>query len=175
MAVAPTVEHPPAAAVSPLALTRDFGGWCARNPLSVFVIALIGAALVYFFGFHEVFMNGTRSTAHWAWEAWNPENNQEHSVLILPIAVFLLWHHRQKIIAASKQPSLAGLAVVLIGAFTFVLAVRAVQPRLAIIAFPILIYGSVLYLWGRQVARVFCFRARLCFSWCRSAVLCRAP
>jgi exosortase len=78
-------------------------------------------------------------------------------VLILPIAIFLIWYHREKIAAAPKQPSLAGLAVVLVGALTFVLAARALQPRLAIFALPVLIYGSVLYLWGRNVARVFLF------------------
>ena len=146
-----------APAASPTVILRDFAGWCARNPAAVLLVAGILAALVYFFGFHEVFTNGTRSTAHWAWEAWNPENNQEHSVLILPIALFLLWYHRDKLAAARKEPSLAGLAIVLIGACAFVLAARALQPRLAIVALPILIYGSVLYLWGRQVARVFLF------------------
>jgi exosortase len=121
------------------------------------LLVALAATLVYFFGFHKGFILGTRTTAEWAWEAWNPENNQEHSVLILPIALYLIWHARAAIAAAPKSPSLLGLVIVAVGALLFVLAMRALQPRLAIVSLPILIYGSVFFLWGRQVARVFLF------------------
>jgi len=37
------------------------------------------------------------------------------------------------------------------------LSARCLQPRLALGSLPFLIYGSVLYLWGREVARSFLF------------------
>jgi exosortase len=113
--------------------------------------------VVYFLGFLPAFRNGTRSAMHWASEAWNDENNQEHSWFILPIVAWLLWYHRAEIQAAAKRPSNAGLAWVAAGAATFVLAARTLQPRIAIFALPLLVYGGVRFLWGRETARVFIF------------------
>ena len=134
-----------------------FGNWCRSNPVAAVLFAAIFAVFVYFFGCFKIFTNGSRTTALWAWEAWNPENNQEHSVLILPIAIFLIWYHRDKLDRAPKQPSIVGLAIVALGLLAFLISVRALQPRLAIFSLPLLILGSVWFLWGRHVARVFLF------------------
>lgn len=153
-------ETPDAAPAPPLefgeALTR-FRRWCGANIGAAALLAACGGVLVYFFGFFKVFTNGLQTTARWAWEAWNPENNQEHSVFILPIAAYLIWHHRADLQRAVKQPSNAGLVWVLAGVFAFVLAVRTLQPRIAIVALPLLIYGAVRFLWGREAGRVFIF------------------
>ncbi len=138
-------------------VARRFLVWSRAHPLDALLWAAIIGALVYFFGFFRIFSNGVLSTADWAWAAWNPENNQEHSVVILPVAIGLVWYHRDRLAAARKQPSSAGLAIVAAGALSFVLAARTLQPRIAIFALPLLILGSVWFLWGRQVARVFLF------------------
>ena len=49
------------------------------------------------------------------------------------------------------------MGLVLLGVFTFVLAVRTLQPRIAIIALPILAYGCTYYLWGAKTARLVLF------------------
>ena len=134
-----------------------FGAWLKRQPLAAFLLLGVFGTLVYFFFCYRVFTNGSLSTARWAMDAWNPENNQEHSFLILPISIFLVWYHRGKIAVASKRPSLYGLLFVVLGVAIFVIAVRTLQPRAAIVAVPILIFGSAWFLWGREVARVFAF------------------
>ena len=151
--------HPPSSPPVPAAsdVLKRLMHWAGHHPLRLLISGGAAATLIYFFGFYTPFINGSHSTAFWAWEAWNPENNQEHSMLIFPIALFLVWYHRGKIAAAPKQPSFIGVLVVLLGVLMFVLAARALQPRLAIVALPVLIYGSVLYLWGRQVARIVLF------------------
>ncbi|MES2571182.1 MAG: exosortase/archaeosortase family protein [Verrucomicrobiota bacterium] len=131
--------------------------WIRRNPLGAFLWALLLAGFVYFFGYHKVFINGLQSTSEWAWSAWNPENNQEHSVVILPISIFLIWYHRDKLLAAPKQPSNAGLWLVFAGIACFLVGARALQPRLAIFALPLLILGGIWFLWGRHVARICLF------------------
>lgn len=114
-------------------------------------------ALVYFFGFFKVFTNGALTTARWAAEAWNAENNQEHGFLILPISLFLAWFHRDRLAAAEKAPSNAGIWVVAAGAALFAMSVRTLQPRFAVAALPVLLLGAALFLWGRAVARVLLF------------------
>ena len=102
-------------------------------------------------GFPEAVANGV------AWGAWNPENSQEHSVIVLPLAIALVWRHRHELRAAPKKPSNAGLAFVGLGIGFFLLGVRCLQPRFAICALPLLIYGGVRFLWGRAVGRIFIF------------------
>lgn len=144
----------------PVPLSETAGqllAWCRREPLAALLTAASLAALVYFFGFLKIFLNGGLSTARWAWEAWNPENNQEHSTLVLPISLFLVWYHRGELAAARKEPWNAGLYLVAFGVGCYVLAARSLQPRIAIFALPCILLGAVSFLWGRAVARILLF------------------
>jgi exosortase len=133
-----------------------------REPLSALLLATILATFVYFFAFVPLFLKGTFvsgacSTIAWAWQAWNPQSNQEHSKLVPFISLALVIYHRKQIRAASKRGSNQGLVFVLVGIALFLLSARCLQPRFALAALPFLIYGSVLYLWGKQVARIVLF------------------
>ena len=125
--------------------------------MQALLLAACAGVVVYFFGFFHVFKNGTESAALWASRAWNSENNQEHSWFIMPIVLGLLWYHSGKIREARKEPSNLGLLWLLAGVVMFVAAVRMLDPRTAVVALPVVIYGGVLFLWGRAVARVFIF------------------
>jgi len=133
-----------------------------REPLSALLLATIVATFVYFFGFVPLFVRGTfvsgvSSVFSWAWQAWNPTANQDHSKVVPVIFLGLIWYHRKKIAAAPKQGDNRGLIFVGIGVFFFVLAARCLQPRLALASLPFLIYGSVFYLWGKHTARIILF------------------
>ncbi len=65
--------------------------------------------------------------------------------------------HPKKLAAAPKAGDNRGLFFVGAGVLLFVLAARCLQPRLALGALPFLIYGSVLYLWGKPTARIILF------------------
>jgi exosortase len=141
-----------------------FGRWCARNPAQAVLLAVFVATLFWFFGLYKVFVNGSISAAVWAWQAWNgapgspPETlDQAHGNLVVPISLFLVWRARGKIRAAAKAPSNLGIVTAAFGALLFVLAARALQPRLAMVALPVIVYGGVRAVWGRQVARLILF------------------
>ena len=145
---------------APLPLSEAPGrllAWCRREPIAALLVAACVASIVYFFGFFKIFLNGNLSTAVWAWQAWNPENNQEHSTLVLPISLFLLWYHREQLAAARKQPWNPGLLVVAFGVGCFVLGARSLLPRICIFALPFVLLGAVAFLWGRPAARVLLF------------------
>src|SRR5207302_596831 len=93
----------------------------------------------------------------WAWEHWVPRMNQEYCRLVIPIALALVWYHRKKIRAAHKEGSNWGLAFIAAGFLLVLLGTRAQQPRITMLAIPFLIFGIVLFLWGRQVARILAF------------------
>jgi exosortase len=50
-----------------------------------------------------------------------------------------------------------GWAFIAFGLLLFLLGARTLQARLALTAIPFLLYGIVLYVWGKQVARVLLF------------------
>jgi len=120
-------------------------------------MALLTGSLLYFFWFYRVFNLGSWSTMQWASRAWNSENDLEYGWAILPVALGIAWYHRHQLLAAPKSNSWMGLLVAFLGAATFLLGVRALQPRISLVAMPILIYGSVLYLWGKATARLILF------------------
>jgi exosortase len=135
-----------------------------REPFSALLLATIVATFVYFFGFAPLFIkgtfaSGTASIAAWAWQAWTsgPAGDQEHSRLVPLISLGLVWYHRKEIKNAVKLGSNKGLIFVALGIALFLLAARCLQPRLALGSLPFLIYGAVLYLWGKEVARIILF------------------
>ncbi len=135
----------------------DLVTWFRRQPAQALLLAACVGVLIYFFGFFHAFLKGQHSAATWASQSWNAENNQEHSWLVLPISLALLWYHRQRLRAARSAPWNGGLGLVAFGVGCFVLAVRALQPRIAIFALPVILLGMIGYLWGRQTARVALF------------------
>jgi len=134
-----------------------FIDWCRENPVPALLLAAILGSIFYFFGGIPLFVNGEQTVARWAWLSWNPENNQEHSMLVPLISIGLMFYHHQQIREASKQPSNAALIIVFIGVLLYVLSARCLQPRMALTAFPILLYGITYYLWGKNVARIALF------------------
>lgn len=134
-----------------------FSRWCRAQPAQAALLVALLGTLVYYFVFHRVFTNGTLSTMHWAWEGWNEENDLQHGPLILPAAAVVAWMHREEFRRAAKAPSWLGLLAVFAGAFLFVVAVWMLQPRIALLALPPLIFGGVWFLWGWPTARLAIF------------------
>ena len=133
-----------------------------RDPLKALLFVTILGTLVYFFGVLElfikgVFAGGTTSVAGWAWQAWNPTANQEHSKLVPFISLALVWYHRKEIKQAEKKGSNQGLIFIGVGIILYLLSARCLQPRLALASVPFFAYGSVLFLLGKQVARIVLF------------------
>jgi len=133
-----------------------------REPVSALLLATIVVTFVYFFGIVPLFIRGTFisgacSVFAWAWQAWNPGANQEHSKMVPFVFVGLVWYHRKEIARAAKTGDNRGLFFVVVGILQFVLSARCLQPRLALGSLPFLIYGGVRYLWGTQVARIILF------------------
>lgn len=144
--------------------TSDFGffelltllrNWCGRNRVPALLLATIGSTLAVFFGFIKLFVHGQLTLARWAVEAWT--GDQSHSWFVAPISVYLAWHRRQEIARALKVGSNRGLFFLAGGVLLYVAAARCLQPRMGLIAIPVILYGVILYLWGKQVARILLF------------------
>ena len=135
-----------------LAVTR-----ARENPLATLLAAAIVAIFVYFFGFLPLFSDHRLSTFVWAWQAWNPETNYEHAKLIPLIVAFLIWHSRGQLRTAPIGSSRWGWAFIGFGLFLYFAGARTLQARLSLTGLPFLLFGIVLYVWGRRVARILLF------------------
>ncbi len=153
----------PSEALTPAIALRIFASWVGRRPWDLLLLAAVGGVLAFFFAGYEAFLSGTKSTLIWAWEAWQGENDLEHGPLILPAALVVVWMHRDEIRQAPKNPSAFGLLPLFGGILLFLIAAWTQQARLAIAAFPFLVFGSVWFLWGWGVARHTLFACALCF------------
>jgi exosortase len=142
---------------------RDLASWARKNPFPAMLLAAVVVLVVYFFGFLRLYANQSQAIWPWAWLRFLPQYNQEHSKLIPLIVLFLVWYHREKIRQVPKEGSNLGLIFVGLGIFFYFAAARAMQPRVALFGFPFLVFGIVLYLWGKQLARILLFPTTLLF------------
>jgi exosortase len=134
-----------------------------RRPLEAFLLAALLGVLVYFYGFLALYGKNPLPIWTWAWGRFLPKYNQEHSKLVPLLVLFLVWYHRADLRAAPKSSSNAGLVFVFIGLVCYIVAARALQARLALFGLPFLVFGVVLFLWGRNVARILLFPVALLF------------
>ncbi len=127
----------------------------AISAVDKILLGAIAASIVAFFCFVPIYAH--QSIMLWAWRHWLPNLDQEHGKLVIPISALLVWYHRKRLRAAAIAPSnwgwwsmAAGIALVLLGT-------RAQQPRITLLALPVLLFGIVLAIWGRRVGRTLLF------------------
>ena len=131
---------------------NDIGG---SSPLAKLLLFTITATLIVFFCFLKLYAG--QSIMLWAWRHWLPNLNQEHGKLVIPIAAFLVWFRRKEIKHGLKKGSDWGWLFLVLGFLFVLLGMRAQQPRVTMLAIPILIFGTVLFLWGSRIARIVAF------------------
>ncbi len=127
----------------------------ARNQLARVLLISILVTLVVFFGILRLYAG--QSIMVWAWKHWLPNLNQEHGKLVIPIALLLCWYHRGRLRAAPKEGSNWGLLFIATGFLLVLLGTRALQPRITMLAIPGLLFGIVLFIWGKEIARILAF------------------
>ncbi|HWB60926.1 MAG TPA: exosortase/archaeosortase family protein [Chthoniobacteraceae bacterium] len=141
----------------PSAKSRDFVEWCKTNPIAIALLVAIAGTFFYFFGAIHLFVNGTETAARWAWNAWNPEQDQEHSKLVPFMFLGLIAYHWGELVKARKGSSKSGLAFIAIGLLFYLASTRCLEPRMALVSLPFIFYGSTLYVWGKEVGRIMLF------------------
>ena len=131
--------------------------WCRGNPFAAALVLAIAGTFFFFFGSVHLFVNASESAADWAMKAWNPEQDQEHSWIVPFVFIGLIYYHWEAILKAPKRGSPIGLAFAGFGVLLFLLSTRCLEPRIALLSLPFLIFGSVLYVLGKDVARILMF------------------
>lgn len=140
----------------------------SRDPVAGIVtwisLAISVLVLVWFFGIEPRYNSDrTYSATKWLMSAWNSDLDYEHGPLVPLVAIGLIVYRFKSLKAAAADGKMWGLAVIFLGVAFYAAGYRTLQPRITIGALPFLLWGSVIYLWGWQVARLLIFP--LFFLW----------
>lgn len=117
----------------------------------------LALVLTYFFAIHPAYPTGLKTVANWCAHAWNGKNDMLHGWAIpvgFGVMCFLGWKRAR---GETASPATWGLIPLFFGIGLYVLSVRTLQPRLALIGLPFLIIGALLFLFGGKVTRHFVF------------------
>lgn len=136
---------------------KDLGNWARSSPQVFWTGVALLAVVLYFYAWYPAFNGMQSSVFGWAWSAWNPETNYEHAKLIPVIFALLIAYHWKDLRTVQVGTSLWGIFWVVAGGLLFLISIRTLQARVALFSLPFLLYGSVLFVWGKQAARILLF------------------
>ena len=148
----------------PASGARQMTGSGSANWVFWLSLAMSVAVLIWFYGFetqHGSVRN--QSAAVWLKSAWNSDLDYEHGILFPFVIAGLIVYRLKDLKAAVSSGNYWGLLAVLFGVLLYAAACRTLQPRIAMGALPILLWGSALYFWGWRVAKMLTFP--LFFFW----------
>ena len=92
---------------------------------------------------------------------WENDGNYSHGFLIVPLALYLAWERRDRLIAAVKRPSPLGLVVVVGSLMTLVAGVLGAELFLSRTSMIGLLAGTILFVLGWEHFKILLFP--ICF------------
>jgi exosortase len=115
----------------------------------------VGALVVYAYWVQPVERGMT--CYQWITGHWSHVSNYSHGPLIPLIAAGLVWWKRKELFDQEIHPIAWGPVIVGLAMAAYYFGVKAIQPRIVVFSFVLLLYGLVLSLAGRGVFRVLFF------------------
>ena len=88
---------------------------------------------------------------------WATDDNYSHGFLIVPVALYLAWERRRRLLSAPMQPSLLGLIVILGSLATLIAGVLGAELFLTRVSMIGVVGGAILFVLGWQHLRVLAF------------------
>jgi exosortase len=150
------VNTPEVSGVPGMAGRWNLGAWVS--------LGITGLLLVWFFCFETRYGPGHgRSTLGWLYSTWTPVTDYEHGKLVPFVIIGLIAYRFKDLRKSMDTGSMWGLAAVALGCLLYLAAYRTLQPRVAAGGLPFILWGSALYLWGWQAAKILAFP--LFFLW----------
>ncbi len=99
-----------------------------------------------------------RSAILWMARRWYESGGDfSHGWVVPLVSLGIIWHRRRELMAAPKEVSRLGLAVVIGSLLLHWLGAKSQQTRLSLLALIGLLWGVPFYLFGRDVAKILFF------------------
>ena len=127
------------------------------------------ALLVFVYFIHPAYPTVMgKSLAGWTWHGCNSVNGFLHGRFV-PVAFgVMIWLAWKQVRNLQARPSYWGLLLLGLGFLLFLVSIRTIQPRLALIGAPFVVIGFTQYLFGFQITKHVVFPAF--FLWFASPV-----
>jgi exosortase len=88
---------------------------------------------------------------------WLTDDNYSHGILIVPIALYLVWERRARLLGATPKPSALGLLVVLGSILTLMAGTLGAELFLTRISMIGIVFGTILFVLGWEHLRILLF------------------
>jgi exosortase len=88
---------------------------------------------------------------------WGHDDNYSHGFLIVPLALYLAWERRDRLMAAVRRPSTLGLVVVVGSLLTLVAGILGAELFLSRVSMVGLVAGAVLFVLGWEHFKILFF------------------
>jgi exosortase len=88
---------------------------------------------------------------------WATDDNYSHGFFVVPLAIYFAWQRRSALARAEFRPSGAGVLVIAASLLLYLAGVLGAELFLTRVSLVGVIAGTVLYLFGRQHARILAF------------------
>jgi exosortase len=89
--------------------------------------------------------------------AWSSDENYSHGFLIVPIAGYLVWERRARLVHIALRPSWLGLPILLGGIVVLLAGLLGAELFLSRISIVITLAGIIVFLWGWPHLRALAF------------------
>src|SRR4051794_1716623 len=90
-------------------------------------------------------------------QQWGTDPTYSHGFLVPPIALFLLYRERDRLLHAVPRPSFIGLVVIVFGLMAYVLGSLGAELFVTRMSLIVVLAGTVLYVFGWNHLRVAAF------------------
>ena len=135
------------------------------NPLALAIVLSCIGTFIYFYSIIPLFGNQReQSVTYWIWAVCGKkEYDYGHGRFVPFVIVFLIARSWKKIFSAPRSGEWWGLAILIAGVLFYIISARTIQARVAAGSIPFVIYGAIVFVWWRHVARHFFFPLALLY------------
>jgi exosortase len=139
--------------------------WCRQNLLGSLFLVSITATFLYFYWIIPIFGNfREQSVIEWMWAICGKEEyDYGHGRFVPFVIIFLIFRSRKKILSSTISSQWWGLAFILLGILFYIVSVRTIQARIAAGSIPFILYGFLVFVWGKKTAQHFIFPLALLY------------
>ena len=125
----------------------------AWSAVAILVITALLLSLQYSYGIGTT----SYSLAQYIWRTWNESEDMGHGMIVVPAALFLIYHDRARLLAILPRGSWAGLFVLIAGLILYWAGHIADVTFIGLLSVMVSLVGTILWLLGWEFLKALSF------------------
>lgn len=120
---------------------------------ATFFLTVLLLSLQYSYGIGTT----TYSLAQYIWRTWNESEDMGHGMIVVPAALFLVYHDRERLLSLTPRPGWGGLALMIGGLFLYWVGHLADVTFAGLLSLMFVLAGTVWWLLGWEFLKALSF------------------